>query len=81
MRARGKHVTAAARSSVITAPIAGSLTAKILDFSQLKIKKPIQIVGAVDRFRSLEEIEEALRARNPISGEELARLRRLGAKI
>jgi hypothetical protein len=81
LRTRGKHVTATARSSVVTPSIPCSLAAKMLDFSQLKIKRPIQIVGAVDRFRSLDEIVESVGTGHPISGEELARLRRAGAKI
>ena len=81
LRARGKKPRAATVNHVNTASIPGSAAVIKLDFSQLRIKGPIQTVGAVDRFRALDEIAEAVRTGDPISGEELARLRRVGAKI
>ena len=81
MRARGKNAKAATPSRVNSAPILGSVAVKALDFSQLKIKRPVHTVGTIDQFRSLEEIAEAVRKGNPISGEELVRLRRVGAEI
>lgn len=81
LRARRKNAKAVTPSRVNTAPIPGSVTVSKLDFSQLKPKGPLQTVGTIDRFRSLEEVAEAVQTGNPISGEELARLRRVGAKV
>lgn len=51
------------------------------DFHQLRIKQPITTVGTVGRWRSLQEIAEALTAGDPVTGEELIRIRAVGAKV